>query len=127
MNISKAHSSLYQRIGGENAVQAAVTKMYDKILSDELLAPFFENVDVDVLRLSQRAFVSHAFGAATPYRGSSLRDAHRHAVSQGLTDAHFDRVNAHLQAAMRELGVSEELIAEAAAIVESTRGDVLNR
>ena len=119
--------TLFERIGGEKAVQAAVIKMYDKVLGDELLAPFFEDIDVDALRHSQMAFVTVAFGGPNHYTGKNMRSAHEKAVRSGLSDAHFDRVAAHLKAAMEELSVPAELIAEALAIVGSTRADVLNR
>lgn len=119
--------SLYDRIGGDAAVTATVIKLYDKILSDDLLAPFFEHTDVHTLRHSQIAFVTHAFGGPQQYNGKSLRAAHTASVARGLTDAHFDRVAKHLKTSMSELGVAPDLIAEAMAIVESTRADVLNR
>lgn len=119
--------SLYERIGGDSAVRATVVRMYEKILSDEELAPFFENIDVERLRLSQAAFVTYAFGGTTQYTGRSLRTAHRSAVSQGLTDRHFDLVALHLKDSMQELGVPANLIQEALAIVSSTRTDVLNQ
>lgn len=119
--------SLFQRIGGEAAVGATVIKLYDKILDDALLAPFFENSDVDVLRRSQQAFVTFAFGGPNQYTGRNLRAAHEKSVKAGLSDEHFDRVAVHLASAMRELGVAEPLIQEALAIVGSTRADVLNK
>jgi hemoglobin len=119
--------SLYERIGGESAVRTTVLKMYDKILDDPALAPFFENIDVERLRLSQSAFVTFAFGGPNHYNGKSLRAAHRHSVQNGLSDSHFDKVAQHLQAAMEELSVPANLIAEALAIVGSTRADVLNK
>lgn len=118
--------TLFERIGGENAVRATVIKMYDKILEDPLLAPFFENVDVETLRLSQTAFVTYAFGGQNHYSGRSLRSAHKNAVSHGLSDRHFDAVAKHLKAAMEELHIPADLIAEALAIVGGTRKDVLN-
>lgn len=120
-------TSLYQRIGGDSAVRAAVMKMYDKILADNELAPFFEKSDVETLRLSQMAFVTYAFGGPNAYNGKSMRAAHSNAVSQGLNDRHFDLVATHLKTAMEELNVPAELIAEALSIVGSTREDVLNR
>lgn len=118
---------LFERIGGEGAVKATVIKMYDKILGDASLAPFFENIDVDKLRLSQTAFVTYAFGGPNHYNGKSLRTAHANAVSNGLSDRHFDGVAKHLKAAMEELNVPVDLINEALAIVGSTRKDVLNQ
>lgn len=117
--------TLFERIGGNAAVKATVVKMYDKILDDAELAPFFENIDVEKLRLSQSAFVTYAFGGPNHYTGKNLRQAHAGAVSQGLEDRHFDRVALHLKSAMQELNVPADLIDEALAIVGSTRKDVL--
>lgn len=118
---------LFERIGGEAAVKATVIKMYDKVLDDPELAPYFENIDVEKLRLSQNAFVTYAFGGPNHYNGKSMRAAHANAVSQGLSDRHFDAVAKHLKAAMEELSVPADLIAEALAIVGSTRKDVLGQ
>lgn len=120
-------TSLYERIGGEAAVQATVDKLYEKILADRLLSPFFEHIDMKRLRNSQTAFVTFAFGGPNHYSGRGMRNAHAKAVESGLSDAHFDAVAGHLTAAMAELGVSRPLIDEAIAIVATTRDDVLNR
>ena len=123
----KDSTELYERIGGADAIRATVAKLYEKILGDALLVPFFENIDVERLRRSQAAFVTKALGGPAQYSGEGLRKAHRSLVARGLSDEHFDAVVRHLKAAMEELGVSEELIAEAITIVESTRSDVLNK
>ncbi len=120
-------NSLYERIGGDSAIRATVIKMYDKILSDEELAPFFDEIDVNKLRLSQSAFVTYAFGGPNNYSGAGMRAVHKNAVQKGLNDHHFDLVAKHLAAAMRELNVAEDLIKEAMSIVGSTRKDVLNQ
>ncbi len=119
--------TLFERIGSKAAVSATVAKMYDKILADDILAPFFENVDVNVLRLSQSAFVTYAFGGPNNYTGKSLRQAHKGSVERGLRDMHFDLVAKHLRSSMQELNVDAALIEEALAIVETTRNDVLNK
>jgi hemoglobin len=119
--------SLYERIGGAVAIKATVVKLYDKILSDDLLAPFFENVQMETLRRSQIGFITMAFGGNHQYTGGQLRQAHQPLVAKGLTDMHFNAVAGHLAASMKELGVSDDLIAEAMAIVSTTRSDVLNK
>lgn len=106
---------------------STVVRMYDKILKDELLIPFFENVDVETLRRSQVAFVGMAFGGPVQYSGENLRTAHKPLITRGLNDVHFDRVAHHLKSSMIELGVAPDLIAQAMAILETTRADVLNR
>ena len=119
--------TLFERIGGDAAVRATVLKMYDKILADELLAPFFEDINVDALRRSQSAFVTVAFGGPNNYTGRTMRTAHQSSVDKGMSDIHFDLVASHLKSAMEELNVPTYLINEALAIVGSTRADVLNR
>lgn len=119
--------SLYERIGGDAAVRATVAKLYEKVLSDALLIPFFAEANVDQLRRSQAGFVTMAFGGPNHYQGKSMRTAHASLVERGLSDVHFDAVAGHLKAAMEELTVPAELIAEALAVVETTRDDVLNR
>jgi truncated hemoglobin YjbI len=50
-----------------------------------------------------------------------MAEAH---AGMGLTDAHFDAVAGHFVSTLKELGVAEDLVAEATAVVESTRGQV---
>ncbi|OYW14159.1 MAG: group 1 truncated hemoglobin, partial [Rhodospirillales bacterium 12-54-5] len=68
--------SLYQRLGGDAAIRTVVLMMYNKILNDPEIAPLFDHVDVETLRLSQSAFVTYAFGGPNGYTGKSLRAAH---------------------------------------------------
>jgi hemoglobin len=126
-NERRVMACVYEKIGGDVAVRAAVAKMYDKILGDKSLAPFFDGVDVDALRRMQTEYVTLAFGGEARYTGRGLREAHKPLLKRGLSAKHFDAVLAHLGEAMRELDVSEETIRDAIAIVETTRSDVLNQ
>lgn len=125
--MNKANPSLFDQVGGEEAVRQLVIKLYTKILQDELLSPFFENVSVERLRTSQRAFIMMALGGPNSYTGKSLRHAHQPLVDRGLNDQHFNAVKMHMSAAMKELGVPHILIEQTMAVVETTRDDVLCR
>lgn len=125
--MSKDTKSIYERVGGEESVRLLVLKMYEKVLQDDLLSPFFENIDVDRLRASQNAFIKMALGGPHQYTGKSLENAHRALVERGLDDMHFNAVKRHMHLSMKELGVANDLIDEAMNIVESTRDDVLCR
>jgi hemoglobin len=119
--------SLYERLGGEAAVNAAVDIFYDKVLSDYRINRFFERTDMAKQAEHLKAFMSVAFGGPNNYTGRSLRDGHARLVKMGLNDSHFDAVMEHLGATLQELNVPAELIGEAAALVESVRGDVLGK
>lgn len=120
-------ASLFERIGGETAVMAAVDRFYEKVLDDELTRPFFEDLDMGAQSRKQVAFMTWAFGGPQEYRGRDLRAAHAKLVQRGLTDAHFDAVARHLEDTLRELEVAPELIDKALGIVGSTRSEVLGR
>ena len=121
-------STLYERLGGEAAIDAAVDKFYDKVLADDRIKHFFEGVDMARQRGHQKKFLTFAFGGAPSYPGQSMRVAHRRLVEEmGLSDEHFDAVVENLGATLKELGVTDDLIAEAAAIAESTRSDILGK
>ena len=108
-------------------MRAAVLLMYEKILGDERLAHFFEHTSMQKLRCMYAEFVSIAFGAPHQFSGTSLQAAHAPLVENGLSDYHFDLVKEHMQAAMEELGVQPEHIAEGMEIIEELRKDVLGK
>ena len=119
--------SLYEKIGGEAAVNAAVDIFYRKVLKDDRINRFFEGVDMDKQAAKQKAFLTVAFGGPNHYSGEDMRRGHAHLVARGLNDAHFDAVMENLGATLKELNVPADLIAQAAAIAESTRADVLGK
>jgi hemoglobin len=122
-----AAKSLYDRIGGDAAVNAAVDVFYRKVLKDKRINRFFESVDMDKQAAKQKAFLTLALGGPNNYSGQDMRKGHAQLVKNGLNDSHFDAVMENLAATLKELNVPDGLIAEAAAIAESTRNDVLGR
>ena len=118
---------LFNRLGGEAAVDAAVDIFYRKVLADDRINEFFDGVDMDKQAAKQKAFLTMAFGGPNSYTGEDMRKGHAHLVARGLTDSHFDAVVENLGGTLKELGVSDELIGEVAAIAETTRNDVLGR
>ncbi|HEX7600417.1 MAG TPA: group 1 truncated hemoglobin [Polyangiaceae bacterium] len=119
--------SLFNRLGGEPAVDAAVDIFYRKVLADPRISAYFDATDMDAQRGKQKAFLTMAFGGPSPYQGKDLRTAHAGLVARGLSDPHFDAVARHLGATLAELGVAAPLIGEVLAIAGSTRDDVLGR
>lgn len=120
-------SSLYERLGGAGAVDAAVDIFYRKVLSDDRIAHFFDTVDMERQAAKQKAFLTMVFGGPANYSGKDMREGHRHLVKNGLNDLHFDAVVENLGATLKELGVPAADIAEVAAIANSVRNDVLDR
>lgn len=119
--------SLYERLGGEPAFTAAVDEFYRRMLSDERVARFFDDVDMDGQIAKQKAFLTYVTGGPAEYTGQAMREAHAHLRERGLADGHVDVVIEHLGGTLATLGAKPADIAEVAALAESVRGDVLGR
>ncbi len=120
-------NSLYKRLGGAPAIKAAVDVFYGKVLADERIRHFFDGVDMERQRAKQRGFLTMVTGGPNAYTGKDMREGHRHLVARGLNDSHVDAVIENLAATLRELGVSEDEIAQVGALANSVRDDVLDR
>lgn len=120
-------TSLYEQLGGQPAVEAAVDLFYRKVLADDRISHFFDDVDMDRQIAKQKAFLTYVFGGPANYSGQDMRRGHAHLIERGLNDSHFNAVIELLGASLKELGVPDELIGKVASIAEGARADVLNR
>lgn len=119
---------LYDRLGGDDAMELVVDIFYRKVLEDDLVAKFFEDVDMAGQRLKQKAFLAMAFGGPYPYTALDLRKAHSRLVTDlGLNDEHFDRVAALLKATLQEADVGPKEVEEVLVVIELAREDILCR
>ncbi|MBL8215722.1 MAG: group 1 truncated hemoglobin [Bryobacterales bacterium] len=119
--------SLYERLGGAPAVDAAVDIFYRKVLQDERISRFFDDVDMERQAAKQKAFLTMVFGGPANYSGLDMRKGHAHLVSRGLDDSHVDAVVELLGQTLQELGVPQADIEEVAKLANSVRDDVLSR
>jgi hemoglobin len=124
---STLSQSLYEQLGGQAAVDAVVDIFYRKVLTDDRVSRFFEDVDMDQQIAKQKAFLTMVFGGPVAYTGSDMRTGHAHLLQRGLNDSHVSVVIELLGESLREAGVPEELIQKVAAVADSARADVLNR
>ena len=121
------NTSLFEQLGGEAAVDAAVDVFYKKVLEDYRINRFFGNVDMERQAAKQKAFLTMAFGGPSHYSGKDLRAGHSKLVKMGLDDSHFNAVLENLEATLIELGVAKELVEQVNALAETTRNDVLGK
>lgn len=118
-------NSLYHKLGGKAAIDAAVDAFYVKVLADDRIKHFFDDVNMTRQHNRQKAFLSAAFGGPNPWTGKDMRAAHKNLPD--LNDSHFNAVAENLQKTLEDLKVPKELIDQVMAIAASTRDDVLNR
>jgi hemoglobin len=95
-------STIYQQIGGQEALIAVVDDFYVRVLADPELAGFFSGINMSRLKGGQVEFFGSALGGPEPYTGLSLKDVHR---GRGIRQEHFDLVAKHLIDSLNGTGV----------------------
>lgn len=99
------NGSLYYRIGGAAGVIKLVDSFYDKVLEDESLADFFNDVPMHKLKNMQKEFFSIALGGPSEYSDINLSHAHR---GKGIKTAHFSTFVDILFNTLSELDINED-------------------
>lgn len=98
---------LYRRIGGEAAVQAITETIARKLLLDDGLRPFLDEINLQTLLDKQKYFLKTVFGAfgvdkALP---ENLSEFYRHQTNPMLKDEQMKLVLKHLKETLVELDV----------------------
>lgn len=98
-------TSVYEQIGGQEALIMVVDDFYDRVLANPELAVFFNGTNMPRLKGMQVEFFTAALGGPDEYRGRSMKDVHR---GRGINQHHFDLVAGHLTDALKAAGVPDE-------------------
>lgn len=115
--------SIYEAIGGQAALEAAVERFYQRAVADPLLGPFFKGMDMRRLKAHQIAFLGQAIGGPFRYEGAGMQRAHAHLR---IERRHFDAVAEHLSATLREFRVPTDMIAGILERIGGLAGQIVN-
>ena len=86
-------TSIYDAIGGYQAIEMVVEDFYTRVLSDDQLSGFFAGSNMNRLRGKQVEFFAAALGGPEPYTGAPMKQVHR---GRGIMMSHFALVAVHL-------------------------------
>lgn len=101
--------SVYDRIGGHEAIEVVVDDFYVRVLADDELAGFFTGTNMNRLKGKQVEFFAAALGGPQPYTGAPMKQVHQ---GRGITMHHFGLVAAHLADALTAAGVPADTVTE---------------
>jgi hemoglobin len=100
-------TSIYDAIGGQAALGAAVERFYERVTTDPLLSSFFDGMDLRKLKVHQSAFLGQAIGGPMRYNGAGMQRAH---AQLRIEQRHFDAVAQHLAGTLQEFAVPDAVI-----------------
>ncbi|MDT5010844.1 MAG: hemoglobin [Mycobacterium sp.] len=95
-------STIYDQIGGAEALESVVEEFYDRVLADPELTGFFSGTNMARLKGKQVEFFAAALGGPEPYTGAPMRQVHQ---GRGITMHHFSLVATHLAGTLGSAGV----------------------
>jgi hemoglobin len=127
MDYQHYNTSIFEKIGGIDALHDIVDRFYDKVMADASVNGFFKDANMDIQRGKMKAFLMMALGGPVKFTGKDMRKAHLRLVADGLSDVHFDAVGSHLVTTLQEFDVDEKILQEIVVVLESVRSDVLNK
>ncbi|OBI91180.1 group I truncated hemoglobin [Mycobacterium asiaticum] len=113
--------SIYDRIGGYEAIETVVDDFYDRVLADEELVGFFTGTNMNRLKGRQVEFFAAALGGPDPYTGAPMKQVHQ---GRGITMHHFGLVAGHLGDALAAAEVPAGTIAEIVGVVAPLASDI---
>ena len=113
--------SIYEQIGGAEALETVVDDFYDRVLADDELASFFTGTNMARLRGKQVEFFAAALGGPEPYTGVSMRQVHR---GRGITMHHFNLVAGHLSDSLDAADVPGDIVEQIIGAVAPLASDI---
>src|SRR6185369_18077508 len=99
--------TLLDELGGRDAVEMVVAAFYERVLTDPLLAHYFQGVQMTRLYAHQADFFCAVLGNQDCYRGRDMRTIH---AGMNISDEEFDAVAMHLSSALGDCGAGQEQI-----------------
>jgi hemoglobin len=107
-------ASLYDVIGGHDAVVALVERFYGRLATDPTVEHLFPAETLQRVKSQQVQYIGRLLGGPEEYDGPDLAAAHAHLA---IADAQVEAVLGHLRASMLDLGVDEDPARRVMAVV----------
>jgi len=119
--------SLYQRVGGYDALAAVVDDFIGRLVADKRFEKFFVGHSEDSLKRIRQHIVDQfcaATGGPCVYIGRDMKTTHK---GLGITDADWDAAAKHLTASLDKFKVPEKEKSEILAFVTSLKKDIVEK
>ena len=113
--------TVYDRIGGQEAIEVVVEDFYVRVLADEQLAGFFTGTNMSRLKGKQVEFFAAALGGPEPYTGAPMKQVHQ---GRGIGMHHFSLVAGHLGDALAAAGVPSGTVTEIVGAIAPLASDI---
>jgi hemoglobin len=119
--------SLYERVGGYNALAAVVDDFIGRLVTDKQFEKFFIGQSTDSKKRIRQHILDQfcaATGGPCVYTGREMKTSH---AGLGITNAEWDAAAKHLVASLDKFKVPEKEKGELLAFVTSLKKDIVEK
>src|SRR5262245_10178418 len=119
---SAPKASLFDRLGGQPAINAVVDDFATNVLNDPRVNKKFAKTDAPRLLANLKDFVCNATGGPCQYKGLNMKDSHK---NMGTTAGEFGALVEDLVKTLNKFGVKEAEQRELLSALAGLKGDIV--
>lgn len=124
MQAPPAQKSLYERLGGQPAIQAVVDDFIGNVAGDARINGFFAHTNIAHLNKMLVEQICQATGGPCTYTGRSMKAAH---AGMGVQDSHFNALVEDLAKSLNKFNVPQKEQNELLGALASMKGDIVEK
>lgn len=117
--------TLYERLGGYDAIAAVVNDLLPRLMSDSRLGRFWENRGEDGIKREEQLlidFLCSSAGGPLLYTGRDNKTSHK---GMGISESDWEKFIGHLNATLEKFQLPQQERSDVIEFIESTKADIV--
>lgn len=123
--MSDSTPSLYDRLGGYDAIAAVATNMLPRLMADEQLGRFWQHRGTDGIDREKQLlidFLAHVSGGPMLYTGRNMATTHR---GMQISESDWAQFIGHLTETLKHFDLPTAETNDVLAFIESTKSEIV--
>ena len=124
-NMSDTTPSLYDRLGGYDAIAAVANNLLPRLMADDQLGRFWQNRGSDGIDREKQFlidFLAHSTGGPMYYTGRDMTITHR---GMQISESDWSRFIGHLNDTLKHFDLPASETSNVLAFIESTKSEIV--
>lgn len=122
-----SEKTLYEKLGGKQAIDAVVVELTNKMMKDPQLGKYCKNISKEKVEKNRQlvaSFICKATGGPCEYKGKDMKSAH---AGLNLTDKDWDRFVQLTQETLNQFKVPADVQKEFLSAVSPLKDQVVSK
>jgi len=117
--------TLYERLGGYDAISAVVSDLLPRLTSDSQLGRFWQNRGEDGIKREEQLlidFLCSSAGGPLLYTGRDNKTSHK---GMGINESDWEKFIGHINATLDNFQLPQQERSDVIEFIESTKADIV--